>query len=284
MGIFQRLFRWGKAEVNDAMDSLEDPVKMTAEGIRELESKLDESIKALAQVKASCISAKNELDKAKQESVDYENKAMMFLKAVEAGKMDQAEADKLATQCLEKKSLKLQQIPTLEANYQKYQGAVNKLQDSVKTLKSNIEKWKSEAKMLKARSKVAEATANLNKQLSGIDSSDTITMLEKMKEKVDQQEALADSYLEIAQDSKERDIDSALQEIGGSIQAQSDLAALKAKMSETKAIESKVDEPKAISNASVSDLDALKQRMAEKQTVENTQEAERPMQQAASEE
>ena len=278
MGIFQRLFRWGKSEVNDAMDSLEDPVKMTAEGIRELEKKLDDSIKALAQVKASCIGAKNELDKAKQESVDYENKAMMFLKAVEAGKMQQSEADKLATQCLEKKSQKLQQIPTLEANYQKYQAAVNKIEDSVKVLKTNIEKWKSESKMLKARAKVAEATVNVNKQLAGIDSSDTIAMLEKMKEKVDQQEALADSYLEISQDSNERDIDSALASIGGSVQAQSDLAALKAKMSETKAIESQVEDAKAISNGSVSDLDALKQKMAEKQTVSNN--SERPMQQA----
>ena len=262
------------------MDNLEDPVKMTAEGIRELEQKLTESMKSLAEVKASAISAKNALDKAKQESVDYENKAMMFLKAAETGKMSQDEADKLATQCLEKKSQKTQELPVLEANYRKYQGAADKLQDAVKTLKTNIEKWKSEAKMLKARSKVAEATANLNKQLSGIDSSDTIAMLEKMKEKVDQQEALADSYLEIAQDNNERDIDSALKAIGSSVQASSDLAALKAKMNETKAIESQVEEPKAISNASVSDLDILKQRMAEKQPVSNSAETERPMQQA----
>ena len=107
-------------------------------------------------------------------------------------------------------------------------------------------------------------------------------LLEKMKEKVDQQEALADSYLEIAQDSNERDIDSALKAIGGSMEAQSDLAALKAKMSETKAIVSKVDETKAISNSSVSDLDALKQKMAEKEPVANAEEAQRPMQQAAS--
>ena len=49
-------------------------------------------------------------------------------------------------------------------------------------------------------------------------------------------------------------------------------------MSETKAIESQVEDAKAISNGSVSDLDALKQKMAEKQTVSNN--SERPMQQA----
>lgn len=281
MGIFSRLFRWGKSEVNSAMDSLEDPIKMTEQGIRELEEDLDKSIKALASVKASTITAKNEYEKAKQEALDYENKAMMFLKAVEAGKMGQAEADKMATQCLEKKSQKMQEIPTLEKNYQKYQEASKKLEDSVKKLKAQIDKWRSESKMLKARAKVAEASANVNKQLAGIDSGDTINMLEKMKEKVDQQEALAESYLEISQDSKEQDIDSALEAIGGSVAAQSDLAALKAKMASDNAIESKVEEPKAISNGSVSDLDALKQRMADKQPASEAAEGQRPMQQAA---
>ncbi|MBR4266135.1 MAG: PspA/IM30 family protein [Bacteroidales bacterium] len=280
MGIFQRLFRWGSSEANAAIDNLEDPVKMADQGIRELEQDLDKSIKALATVKAGGITAKNELDKAKQEAVDYENKAMMFLKAAEQGKMDQAEADKLATQCLEKKSQKAQQIPVLESNYQKYQAQINKLEVSVKNLKSQIDKWKSEAKMLKARAKVSEATANVNKQLAGIDSSDTISMLERMKEKVDQQEALAESYLEISQDTNERDIDSALQAIGGSVEAQNDLAALKAKMAQANAIESSVDQTKAISSGAVSDLDALKQKMADKQPVSNQQEGQRPMQQA----
>ena len=49
MGFFQRLFRWGKSEVNSAMDSLEDPIKMADQGIKDLEADLDKSIKALAE-------------------------------------------------------------------------------------------------------------------------------------------------------------------------------------------------------------------------------------------
>lgn len=280
MGFFKRLFTWTKAEANAAMDQLEDPIKMADQGIKDLEADLDKSIKALAGVKASCITAKRDYDKARQDAVDYENKAMTFLKAAELGKMSQEEADRMATQCLEKKSQKNQELPMLQKNYEKYQAAVEKLEASVKQLKAQIDKWKNEAKMLKARAKVSEATANVNKQLAGIDSTDTIAMLEKMKEKVDQQEALADSYLEIAEQTQgtDRDIESALQQLGGSVAASGDLAALKAKMQESKAIASSVEEPKAISNGSVSDLDMLKQQMAEKQTA--SQQADRPMQQA----
>lgn len=280
MGFFKRLFTWTKSEANAAMDSLEDPIKMADQGIKDLESDLDKSIKALAGVKASCITAKRDYDQARQDAVDYENKAMTFLKAAELGKMSQEEADRMATQCLEKKSQRNQELPVLQKNYEKYQAAVEKLEASVKQLKSQIDKWKNEAKMLKARAKVSEATANVNKQLAGIDSTDTISMLERMKEKVDQQEALADSYLEIAETTQDRDIESALQQLGGSVAASSDLAALKAKMQETKAIASSVEEPKAISNGSVSDLDMLKQQMAEKQTASQQAEADRPMQQA----
>jgi len=280
MGFFQRLFRWGKSEVNSAMDSLEDPIKMTDQGIKDLESDLDKSIKALATVKASCITAKNDLEKAKQDITDYQNKAMTFINAANAGKMSQEEADKLATQCLEKKSQRTRDLPQLEANYNRLQTQVTKFEDTIKSLKTQIDKWKNEAKMLKARAKVSEATANVNKQLAGIDSTDTISMLEKMKEKVNEQEALADSYLEIAANAGEADIDSAIAQLGGGMEAQSELAALKAQMSGAKAIEANVDEAKAISSGSVSELDQLKQQMAEPQPAAAAASAERPMQQA----
>lgn len=278
MGFFQRIFRWGKSEVNSAMESLEDPIKMTDQGIKDLEADLEKSIKALASVKASCITAKNDLEKARQDITDYQNKAMTFVQAAEQGKLSQEEADRLATQCLEKKSQRSRDLPQLEANYTRLQTQVTKFEDTIKTLKNQIDKWKNEAKMLKARAKVSEATANVNKQLAGIDSTDTIAMLEKMKEKVNEQEALADSYLEIAASSGSADIDNAYQALGGGVEAQSELLALKAQMQETKAIASgSAADAQTMSNAATSDLDQLKQQMAAQQ---QTASADRPMQQA----
>ncbi|MFB0924357.1 MAG: PspA/IM30 family protein, partial [Vicingaceae bacterium] len=67
-----------------------------------------------------------------------------------------------------------------------------------------------------------------------IDSSDTISLLERMKDKVEQEEALSDAYGSIANESKSLDdeIDGA---IGGSGAVVSDsLAELKAKMAASK--------------------------------------------------
>ena len=60
-------------------------------------------------------------------------------------------------------------------------------------------------KTLKARVKVSNATKNLNKQMAEIDSSSTVSMLERMKEKVHQEEALAEAYGDIANSSKSID-------------------------------------------------------------------------------
>ncbi len=84
---------------------------------------------------------------------------------------------------------------------------------------------------MKARVKVSEATAKVNKQMAQIDSSSTVSMLERMKDKVAQQEALAEAYGDIAGEDKTLDseIDSALND-GGAAKAADDLAAMKAKL------------------------------------------------------
>ena len=43
MNILRRLFTIGKAEANSAVDKLEDPIKMTEQGIRDLKEDLDKA-------------------------------------------------------------------------------------------------------------------------------------------------------------------------------------------------------------------------------------------------
>lgn len=231
MGIFKRLFKIGQAEAHAQVDKLEDPVKMTEQGIRDLKQQLNKSIEALAQVKALAIRTKNETNSYKEQSKMYENKAIELVKRAQNGALEPAEADRLATAALQKKEQSINNYKLSAANYQKYNAQVQKLEASIKQLKSNISKWENEAKMLKARAKVSEATKNVNKQLAGIDSTSTVSMLERMKEKIESQEALSESYGELALENKslEDEIDSVLEET--STDGTDALAALKAKLS-----------------------------------------------------
>ncbi|MBL4652013.1 MAG: PspA/IM30 family protein [Flavobacteriales bacterium] len=235
MSLFKRLFTLGKAEANAVVDKLEDPIKMTEQGIRDMKKDLEGCLKAMAEVKALAIRSRNEIREQQERGVDYEKKAMLLLQKAESGQMDSAEADRLATEALNKKVECETHVERASGEQTQFDQNVSKLEVNVKTLRSKISSWENELKTLKARVKVATATKNLNKQMASIDSSDTISMLERMKEKVEQEEALADAYGDIANESKSLDdeIDKA---IGGSttVAASDSLAALKAKMSKSK--------------------------------------------------
>lgn len=231
MGFFTRLFRLGKSEAHSAIDKLEDPVKMTEQGIRDLRKDLEDSFKSLAEVKALAIRAKSEAEEKKQIATDYERKAMLLLTKGEKGEIDQADADRLASESLQKKEKIMTQAVTIVNAQRQHDVMIQKLESNVKSLKSQINTWETELGTLKARAKVASATKKLNKQLAQTDSSGTISMLEKMKDRVAEDEALAESYGEIASEATSVD-DEINKALGGesSSSASDSLAALKDKM------------------------------------------------------
>lgn len=205
MNIFRRLFRIGKAEAHSALDKLEDPIKMTEQGVRELKENLDKSIRALAEVKALAIRSRNDHENYTEKASDYEKKAMLLLKNAQDGSMDAAEADRLASECLVKKQENEKLAADALADKEKFEASVSTLDGNIKGLKSKISHYENELRTLKARVKVATATKNINKEMSSIDSGSTVAMLERMKEKVAQEEALAESYGDIASESRSLD-------------------------------------------------------------------------------
>ena len=231
MNIFKRIFRVGQAEAHSALDKLEDPIKMTEQGIRDMKKDLDAALHALAEVKAMAIRARNEVEDYGNKAKDYGSKAMQLLQRAESGTISAEEGDRLASEALVLKQDNENLGAQSKAHQDKFDADVSKMDTNVKSLRSNVSKWENELKTLKARVKVSNATTKLNKQLANTDSSSTVSMLEKMKEKVAQEEALAESYADIAGESKSTDdeIDKALQ--GGVNTAASDeLAAMKAKL------------------------------------------------------
>lgn len=230
MSIFRRLFKVGEAQTHSIIDSMEDPVKMSEQAIRDLKEDLGKALESLAEVKAIAIRTRRETKNYEQQSADYEKKAMLLLQRAQQGQLDPAESDRLATEALNKKEHADQEIARTQAEVQKYDNMTANLEAKVNDLRSRISKWENELRTLKARAKVSSATKKLNKQMAGIDSSSTVAMLERMKTKVEEEESLAESYGEIAAAPKSVDdeIDKAL---GSSSAATSDkLAALKAKM------------------------------------------------------
>lgn len=215
---FKRLFRIFRAESNALLDKFEEPIKMTKQGIRELEEQLGESLKSFAEIKAMAIRSKREVQIYKGKIAEYESKAMMLLKQGQQGNMEATEADRLASEALALREQNNKLAQTAIANQERYDKMVDNMDGKIKRLKSELAKWKNELKSLEARYKAAKAGEKINKAMAGVDSSETLRMLEKTRERVEQAEALSDAYGEMIDENKSTDqeINDALADSGQS--------------------------------------------------------------------
>lgn len=230
MGVFNRLFKIGQAEAHNIVDKLEDPIKLTEQGIRDLKKNLDQSLQAFAEVKALAIRSKREINEYANQAQNYEQKAMLILKKAQDGGIEASEADRLAGEALARKTDADNNAERTKVDLQKLETNVKQLDSSIKGLKTKITHYENELKTLKARAKVSEATKKINKSMSGIDSGSTISMLEKMKDKVARDEELAEAYGEMSDANKSLDdeLDSVLNE--SDVKASDALEEMKRKM------------------------------------------------------
>jgi phage shock protein A len=231
MRIFQRLLKIGQAEAHSVLNTLEDPIRMTEQGIRDLKSDLQGAMIGLAEVKGIAIRLTQEAEEARRQASEYERKAMLMLQRAQAGHMDMAQAERLATEALTMQESASERATRLFKDAEQQQQLASQLQEKIAQFKATISTYENELITLRARAKTAAATKKINQQLSQIDSSSTIALLERMKNKVEEDEALAQAYGEVANvdASVEAEIDRAL---AGSqtTSTQDRLAELKAKM------------------------------------------------------
>ena len=230
-GVFSRIFKVGQAQAHSVVDKLEDPIKMTEQGIRDMKKDLQGAMQSLAQVKALAIRMRKDADDQKKLAGDYERKARLLLQKMQGGDWDAAQAERLATEALTKKEEATNRGTQLSTDWQAQQKMADQLQHKVEKLKTTISRYENELITLKARAKTASSMKKINQQLSNVDSSGTVAMLERMKDKVNEEESLAEAYGDVGQvgGSLDEEIDAAL-DTPESAAGSDSLAALKAKM------------------------------------------------------
>lgn len=231
MSIFERLFKIGQSQAHSIVDKLEDPIRLTEQGIRDLKRDLQNAMQGLAEVKGVSIRLNKEADEARRQADEYERKATLLLQRGQTGQLVPAEAERLAGQALTQHQSASERAQRLTRDSDQQQRMVQQLQDKVQQLKSAISTYENELVTLRARAKTAESTKKINQHLAKVDSSSTLAMLERMKNKVEEEEALAQAYGEVGQveASADADINRAL---AGSQPSpvQDKLAELKAKL------------------------------------------------------
>lgn len=231
MSIFKRVFKITQSEAHAVIDKIEDPIKMTEQGIRDLKKDLQQAMTSLAEVKGMAIRTRRSAEDKKKLAADYERKAMMLLQKMQNGELDSAEAERLAAEALNQKEQNAAEAVRVAQEAERHEQMANQLQANVNKIKSTITTYENDLITLKARAKTASATKKLNQQIAKIDSSSTIAMLEKMRAKVDEDESLAAAYGEMAAVDKSVDDEITAALAGGSTStASQSLLEMKKKM------------------------------------------------------
>ena len=205
MSIFNRIFKITEAKTHSIIDKFEDPIRMTEQGIRDLKNDLQQAMESLAEVKAIAIRSHKSSEDKKKLAADYERKAMLLLQKAQNGGMDMAEAERLATEALSQREQAAAEALRLAGETASQEQMANQLQANVNKIKNSISTYQNDLITLKARARTAAATKKINKQISKVDTSGTIAMLEKMKARVEEDESLAQAYGELA--SADRSVD-----------------------------------------------------------------------------
>lgn len=212
MSIFKRIFKISEAQTHSLIDKFEDPIKMTEQGIRDLKKDLQQAMESLAEVKAIAIRTRKSSEDKKKLTADYERKAILLLQKAQNGEIAMTEAERLAAEALNQKALQAADALRLSQEAERHEQMSNQLQANVNKIKNSISTYENDLITLTARARTAAATQKINKQISKVDTSGTIAMLEKMKARVEEDESLALAYgdLAAAERSVDEEINSAL--------------------------------------------------------------------------
>ena len=195
--LFQRILKFIQSNAHAFLNKYEDPIKLSEQAIRDLKKSYDESLKGLAEIKSVIITTKRNMKNYLSVAKDYTRKANMLQRNAQNNLISQEEADRLSLEALTKKKNALDEYNKLEENLKNYEAMAGKMQSKVSDLKMQIQKYESELTTLKARYKVANSTKKINQQLAKIGPDSATAMLEDMKTRVDEEEALAGAYDEM---------------------------------------------------------------------------------------
>ncbi|WP_069790681.1 PspA/IM30 family protein [Cyanobacterium sp. IPPAS B-1200] len=189
MGIFERLGRVVKANVNDLIDKAEDPEKVLEQSIREMSEDLIKMRQAVAQAIASQKRTEQQYQKNQAEANKWQQRAQLALSKGDEG---------LAREALVRKKSFADVATTLKTQLDSQSTQVDGLRRNLVTLESKISEAKTKKDMLKARYSAAKANQQLQSTISNINTSSASAAFERMEDKVLQMEAVSESAGELA--------------------------------------------------------------------------------------
>jgi len=216
MGLFDRISRVIKANINDLVSKAEDPEKLLEQSLLEMQEDLVQRRQAVASAIASQKRFGQQYSQAQEQVNTWHQRAQLAL---------QKGDENLAREALQRKKTHVETATTLKGQLEQQNQHVDTLKRNLLALEAKISEAKTKKDMLEARLQAAKAQEQLQETVGKIGTSSTAAAFDRMEEKVLQIEARAGAAGELAGDQME----SKFAALGGS-DVDEELAQMKAQI------------------------------------------------------
>ena len=217
MGLFDRIGRVVKANINDLVNKAEDPEKILEQSIADMQEDLVQLRQAVATAIATQKRSEKQYQQADKEANTWYQRAQLAL---------QKGDENLARQALQRKKTHSETAETIKAQLDQQTAQVDTLKRNLVGLEGKISEAKTKKNMLKARAQAAKANEQLNNTLGSLNTSGSMAAFERMEEKVLQMEARSQAAAELGSTGLEEEF--AMLEAGSGVD--DELAAMKAQL------------------------------------------------------
>jgi phage shock protein A len=188
MGLFDRLSRVVRANVNDLVSKAEDPEKVLEQAVIDMQEDLVQLRQAVARAIATQKRTEQQYNKNQQEGNTWQQRAQLAL-----SKGD----ENLAREALIRKKSYADAANTLKQQLDAQSTQVESLKRNLIALESKISEAKTKKDMLKARASAAKANEQLQSTINNMGTGSAMAAFERMEEKVLQMEAVSQSAAEL---------------------------------------------------------------------------------------
>ena len=189
MGLFDRLSRLIRANLNAFVSDAEDPIKILDQSVADMQEDLVKLRQAVAMAIASQKRLENQSNQAKEQIKNWFTRAELALKKGE---------DDLAREALSRKKTFQETYESLSTQFQTQNGQVEKLKKSLLLLERKIAEARTKKDMLKARAQAAKAQQQIQSAVGDLGSKSAMAAFERMEDKVEALEASGQAALELA--------------------------------------------------------------------------------------
>jgi phage shock protein A len=219
MGLFDRIWRVIRANLNDLIGKMEDPEKILEQTVLDMQNDLIQLRQAVAQAIATQKRTERQASQARTNSDEWYRRAQLAL---------QKGDENLAREALARRKGYVETASAMEAQLTQQSTIVTQLKQNMMKLEGKISEAKTKKDMYIARARSAKASEQLNEMLNRVGTGSAMNAFERMEDKVLQLEAKSEAIAELTNDSLEKRFDA----LGQGDEIDAELAAMKGQMNQ----------------------------------------------------